>query len=79
MPSATITSKGQITIPQEIRKALGLETGDRVSFRVTKSGAVEIQPETLDLMSLCGSLKPRVRGVTLEDMEQAIVEGATQK
>lgn len=79
MPSATITSKGQITIPQEIRKALGLETGDKVSFRVTENGIVEMQPETLDLMSLCGSLKPRVRGVTLEDMEQAIEEGATQQ
>ena len=79
MPSATITSKGQVTIPQEIRKALGLETGDKVFFRLTESGVVEMQPETLDLMSLCGSLKPRVRGVTLKDMERAIEEGATQQ
>jgi AbrB family looped-hinge helix DNA binding protein len=79
MPSATITSKGQITIPQEICKTLGLEAGDKVTFRLNENGIVEMQPETLDLMSLCGSLKPRVRGVTLEDMEQAIADGATQK
>jgi AbrB family looped-hinge helix DNA binding protein len=32
--SSTISSKGQITVPQEIRKRLGLETGDRVEFVV---------------------------------------------
>ena len=32
--SATVTSKGQITIPWEVRRRLGLETGDRVDFRI---------------------------------------------
>jgi len=42
--SATITSKGQITIPVEVRKALGLQAGDRVMFRLADGHAV-IRPE----------------------------------
>jgi antitoxin PrlF len=38
--SSTISSKGQITVPQEIRKRLGLETGDRVEFVVEGDRAV---------------------------------------
>jgi AbrB family looped-hinge helix DNA binding protein len=37
---ATVTSKGQITIPVEIRKALGLRAGDRVVFRVVDGRAI---------------------------------------
>ena len=76
MPTATVTTKGQITIPKVIRVALNLSAGDRVSFRMREDGVVELEPETVDLMSLRGVLKPVVRGVTLEDMETAIAEGA---
>lgn len=41
---ATVTSKGQITIPAEVRKALGLQTGDRVVFRVVDGRAI-LHPE----------------------------------
>lgn len=77
MATATMTSKGQITIPKEIRDAVGLEAGHRVSFRVRENGVVEMVPENVDLMSLCGIIKPAVRGVTLKDMEEAIRKGAT--
>ncbi|MFC2173960.1 AbrB/MazE/SpoVT family DNA-binding domain-containing protein [Acidobacteriota bacterium] len=76
MPAATVTSKGQITIPKDVREALGLESGDRVSFRMREDGVVEIHPETLDLMSLHGVLKAKKLGVTLDDMDKAIVSGA---
>jgi AbrB family looped-hinge helix DNA binding protein len=79
MATATVTSKGQITIPKEVREALGLETGQRVAFRLKQDGVVEMRSENLDLMSLCGILKPKVKGVTLEDMEKAILKGATGK
>jgi AbrB family looped-hinge helix DNA binding protein len=72
MPSATVTSKGQITIPKEIRASLKLEAGDRVAFRFDGDGRVVFEPETLDLMSLYGSLKPRVTGITVDDMKEAI-------
>jgi AbrB family looped-hinge helix DNA binding protein len=73
-----MTSKGQITIPKEVREAVGLDTGQRVSFLVREDGVVELRPENVDLLSLCGIIKPAVRGVTLEDMEEAIHRGATE-
>jgi len=41
--SSTISSKGQVTVPQEIRKRLGLEPGDRVEF-VMEEGRTVIRP-----------------------------------
>jgi AbrB family looped-hinge helix DNA binding protein len=77
MPAATMTSKGQITIPKEVRDALGLEAGHRIAFQVREDGVVEMHLETVDLLSLCGIFKPSVKGVTLDDMEEAIRHGAT--
>lgn len=42
--SAAVTSKGQVTIPRQIRKLLHLETGDRLRFTVAADGSVAIQP-----------------------------------
>ena len=76
MATATVTSKGQITIPKEVRDALGLETGHRVSFLLREDGVVEMHPDNVDLLSLCGVLKPAIKGVTLAGMAKAIREGA---
>ncbi|MBI3181052.1 MAG: type II toxin-antitoxin system PrlF family antitoxin [Myxococcales bacterium] len=72
MPSSTITSKGQITLPIEVRRALRLRPGDRVSFRMAKDGSVVVEPETVDLLSLKGAVKSKVKGVSVEQMQQAI-------
>lgn len=77
MPTATITSKGQITVPKEIREHLGLEPGDRVNFQIGSGGEVIVEPEPVDIRSLKGMLKHRGRRVTLEAMEQAIRRGAS--
>ena len=76
MPTATMTSKGQVTIPKEVRDALHLETGHRISFRVREDGIVEIRPENVDLMAFRGILKSSVKGVTIRDMKEAIRRGA---
>lgn len=76
MPTSTLTSKGQITIPKALREALGLESGDRVAFRLRRDGVVEMVPETVDLLSLRGSVRPEVRGVTVEAMNEAIRDAA---
>ena len=52
--SARLTSKGQVTIPSAVRKALGLQDGDRVVFRVDGDRAVLAR--TADLLSLAGSI-----------------------
>ena len=76
---ATMTSKGQVTIPKEVRESLHLEPGHRITFQVREDGVVEMHPENVDLMSLCGIFKPRVRGVTLKDLDKAIRNGASGK
>lgn len=76
MPLSKVTSKGQVTIPKPIRSALGLEPGDRVDFRVSSDGQVVLEAATIDLMSLCGSLRPTETSLSLEEMDEAIAEGA---
>lgn len=57
MSESTITSKGQITIPADIRKAMGLEAQDRVVFTTLVDGTVVMRAKTRDLMELKGLLK----------------------
>jgi len=72
MAAATITSKGQITIPVEVRDALGLDTGDRIEFVEVESGRFEIVPATRSVKALKGMFgKPR-RVVSIEEMNTAI-------
>lgn len=52
--TAKVTSKGQITIPKEVRKSLGLETGDRVLFRVDSHRA--LIAKTPELLELAGTV-----------------------
>ena len=77
--SAKLTSKGQITVPIEVRKALGLRTGDRLAFRLHEDGTVGVEAETVDLLSLRGALRPKVKGVTVEAMKEAVRRSAGRK
>ncbi len=72
MPSTTLTSKGQVTIPKAVRDELGLREGDRVAFRVLDDGTVVVEPETVDLLSLAGAMKPKRKGISIDDMNEAI-------
>lgn len=73
MPVATLTSKGQITVPIAIRERLRIRTGDLVDFVVTPSGTVELRPGSIDVADLRGLLhKPGRRPVSLEAMDEAI-------
>jgi AbrB family looped-hinge helix DNA binding protein len=74
MALATMTSKGQVTVPKSVRALLHLEAGDVVDFRVRPDGVVEMVPAREDLLSLYGILKPAIRGVTVEDMNETIRE-----
>ncbi len=72
MATATVTSKGRITVPKQVRQRLHLKPGDRVAFLERPDGSIEFAAERVDLMSLEGILKPRRRGVTVEAMHEAI-------
>ncbi len=55
---ATITSKGQVTIPAEVREQLGLTAQDKVIFRVLADKRVEIEPLPMTLEQAYGSVTP---------------------
>jgi len=70
MPTATVTSKGQITIPKAIREALGVHKGDRVEFR-EEGERIVVEAATTDLLALEGYLgEPPVR-LSVEEMAEA--------
>ena len=56
MPSATIGSKGQLTLPKAIRDLLRLDAGSRVDFVVKDDGTVLLRPATVDVRELRGML-----------------------
>ena len=72
MSVATVTSKGQTTIPKDIRKHLGLHTGDKLRFLVETDGRVVILPATLSVRDLKGSLPKPAEPVSLEAMDAAV-------
>jgi antitoxin PrlF len=73
MPTATVTSKGQITIPKEIRNLLQVEEGDRIDFLVEGEDRVLMRKPVRSLRSLKGLLYRKGRKpVTLEEMDRAI-------
>lgn len=72
MAVSTVTSKGQTTIPGEIRRHLKLKAGDRVEFVVESDGKVVVVPATVDIADLKGILAPAPRRVSLEGMEMAV-------
>ena len=72
MQSAALTSKGQITVPKDIRTALGVHPGDRLAFRIHDDGTVTVEAETVDLRSLRGMIRPEVRGVSIGAMNETI-------
>jgi len=72
MPSATLTSKGQITIPKEVRDALGVDTGDRLEFVAEEKGVYRVVPATRDIRLVKGLIPKPPRPVSLEEMKHAI-------
>jgi antitoxin PrlF len=72
---ATITRKGQATIPKPIRDHLGLKPGDRIKFFIRPNGGVVILP-VLPASALAGFLKYDGPPVSIEEMERTIGEAS---
>lgn len=73
MTVATITSKGQTTIPKEIRDHLKLHRGDRIDFVIDDSGRVLLRPATSDVKELDGILhRPGMKAISIEEMSRTI-------
>lgn len=73
MASATITSKGQVTIPVYVRNQLGLSAGDRIEFIMNdQTGRYEVVPATRPVTALKGIIRKPAKPVSIEDMNSAI-------
>jgi len=79
MAAATLTSKGQITIPVQVRTALGVDAGDRIEFVEVGKGEFNIVAATRSVRELSGMLYRKGRKpVSIEKMNAAIAKGAAR-
>lgn len=75
---AKVTSKGQITLPKEVRKRLNIKEGDEIEF-FEEGGRTWIWPKNVSIMDLAGILhKPGMKTVSIEDMDEAIAEAVVE-
>jgi antitoxin PrlF len=74
MTTATLTSKGQTTIPKTIRDHLKLRVGDRIDFLIEPDGRVVLKATNTDIRALDGLLAGRYQGkpVSVEEMNRSV-------
>ena len=75
MTTATMTSKGQITVPVSVRVALGVAAGDRLEFVQIEPNRFELVAATNSVTALKGLVRKPKRPVTIEAMNAAIASG----
>jgi AbrB family looped-hinge helix DNA binding protein len=79
MSTAVVTSKGQITIPKQVRDGLGVETGDRVEFVELGRGVYTVVAATRDVRDLKGVIPKPAKPVSVEDMNKAVRRHAVRQ
>ncbi len=73
MPSSTLTSKGQTTIPKEVRDHLRVRSGDQLDFIIQSDGTVVVRPATVHVSELKGILhRKNMKPVSVDSMNEAI-------
>ena len=72
MSTATLTAKGQVTIPADVRGRMGLGVGDRIEFVELEGGRFLIEPVIDDVRALKGLLRKRTKPVSVNEMRAAI-------
>jgi AbrB family looped-hinge helix DNA binding protein len=78
MTTATLSSKGQITIPVGVRNELQVHTGDRVEFVQIAPGRYEFMAATSEVTALKGMFGKPNATVSIEQMNEAIARRAAQ-
>jgi AbrB family looped-hinge helix DNA binding protein len=77
MPIATVTSKGQVTLPIELRNKLGIHTGTKLEIVENGDGSARLRPLKRKASSLAGYFGPHNgKPVSVEEMDDAIAAGA---
>ena len=73
MALATLTNKGQVTIPKEVRDSMGLHPGDKLEFVITESGEALFKPVNKKVDDVFGRLcKHGRKPVSIEEMDAVI-------
>lgn len=72
-PSSTVTNKGSVKVPKEIRECLDLQPGDRVEFHVEQTGAIRLEPIRSYERRAAGMFRHKAQGaLSTEEMDKAI-------
>ncbi len=78
MARATVTSKGQVTIPKEIRERLGIGPGTRLEIYIDERGRAVMVP-TIKIAELVGILHTPGSSMSVEEMDEAIGDAVTRR
>ena len=70
MPTATMTSKGQVTVPADVRERLRLVPGSKLDFIEQPDGSFAIKAKTGDIRRLKGIVRPVGAPHSAEDMDK---------
>lgn len=73
---ATVTSKGQLTLPIEARKRFGIKAGSKLDFIITAGDRMEVVPMMDSVKNLKGMVPKPLKPLSLEEMDQAIAAGS---
>jgi antitoxin PrlF len=78
MSTATMTSKGQITVPADVRAAFGLRVGSKIDFVVNAAGELVMRPRAGDIRALRGLMRHSGPPISLGEMNAAVAESAAE-
>lgn len=80
MSLSTLTSKGQLTLPKDIRQYLHISSGDKVEFIIEEDGKVRLITKIRDITQLRGIVKsPHSKPVSIETMNASIKQAAKHR
>ncbi len=72
MTTSTLTTKGRVTIPLDVRRRLGLSEGDQIEFVEAEDGSFAIRPVINDVRTLKRLLRKPTNPVSVNDMKAAV-------
>jgi AbrB family looped-hinge helix DNA binding protein len=76
--TATVTAKGQVTLPVEVRRRLGIRPGIKLEFIVIDDERMEVISVSETVSSLKGMLPKPKKTLSLTDIDKAIAKGASR-
>ena len=79
MPTATMTSKGQITLPKEIRDRANAHAGTRFDVRMDDAGNIVLEPKRISALELSGKFRTPGVHFTIEQMKEAVLDQAAEE